>query len=304
MNYYGTSHWAPSGTLSHHGIKGQKWGQRNGPPYPLGAGDHSAAEKRAASGGPSKSKKEKKPSSRSSGNGESVARKILNQNGNKALSGMDPVTAVYLTYITAVVAATAAYAIHQNHIWKKDKQEHMESDVGNIQKKIKGSHTADEDMAAINKGYADPDNLGAYMNCVLCSTAYDLRRRGYDIEARETKVGRRPKDVAEYYNVNEKDAVHKYKKYDKFVEALRNEPDGSRGITLTGAGPYDSNHAMSWEKNNGRVTIRDCQSNTFYDSVANSPVNKNSQITYHYIRTDNLDVNWDVVKDAVRERKD
>ncbi len=33
--------------LSHHGILGQKWGMRNGPPYPLGAGDHSAAEKKA-----------------------------------------------------------------------------------------------------------------------------------------------------------------------------------------------------------------------------------------------------------------
>lgn len=32
--------------LAHHGIKGQKWGDRNGPPYPLGAEDHSANEKK------------------------------------------------------------------------------------------------------------------------------------------------------------------------------------------------------------------------------------------------------------------
>lgn len=33
--------------LAHHGILGQKWGHRNGPPYPLGDSDHSAAEKKA-----------------------------------------------------------------------------------------------------------------------------------------------------------------------------------------------------------------------------------------------------------------
>lgn len=38
-------------TLSHHGILNQKWGVRNGPPYPLSPGAHSAAEKRSAKSG-------------------------------------------------------------------------------------------------------------------------------------------------------------------------------------------------------------------------------------------------------------
>lgn len=33
--------------LAHHGILGMEWGKKNGPPYPLGASDHSAAEKKA-----------------------------------------------------------------------------------------------------------------------------------------------------------------------------------------------------------------------------------------------------------------
>lgn len=33
--------------IAHHGILGMHWGKKNGPPYPLGVGDHSASEKKA-----------------------------------------------------------------------------------------------------------------------------------------------------------------------------------------------------------------------------------------------------------------
>lgn len=32
--------------IEHHGILGQRWGKKNGPPYPLGADDHSALERK------------------------------------------------------------------------------------------------------------------------------------------------------------------------------------------------------------------------------------------------------------------
>lgn len=49
-----------SNYLAHHGILGQKWGRKNGPPYPLGASDHSASEKKAGWRESLKTKREQK----------------------------------------------------------------------------------------------------------------------------------------------------------------------------------------------------------------------------------------------------
>lgn len=40
-------YWNDGTELYHHGILGQKWGTRNGPPYPLDDEDHNAAERKA-----------------------------------------------------------------------------------------------------------------------------------------------------------------------------------------------------------------------------------------------------------------
>lgn len=39
-----------SSYLSHHGVKGQKWGVQNGPPYPLDSGNDSSKKKKSNAG--------------------------------------------------------------------------------------------------------------------------------------------------------------------------------------------------------------------------------------------------------------
>lgn len=82
--------------LYHHGIKGQKWGSKNGPPYPLGASDHSSAERKEGHEGWSKE----------------ARRELNNQNGNKSSnkskkeSGLTDKQKKYMK-IGAAVAVTA-----------------------------------------------------------------------------------------------------------------------------------------------------------------------------------------------------
>ena len=82
--------------IYHHGIKGQKWGKKNGPPYPLGASDHSSAERKEGHEGWSKEAK----------------RELDNKNGNKSSnktkkkSGLTDKQKKYIK-IGAAVAVTA-----------------------------------------------------------------------------------------------------------------------------------------------------------------------------------------------------
>lgn len=268
--------------LYHHGIQGQKWGKRNGPPYPLKSGEHSNQEK--------------------TGLGHTMADRILSKQANKKAGMLDPLTAAYLTELGLV----AAYVISVKAIieakYKKDVKKNTSSNTSDIQKKIKGKHTPEQDLKAVNPDFADPTDMSARVNCTMCSTAYELRRRGYDVTAQKTTMGRKPKDAAAWFGIKEKD-IPKFKTRDEFAAALAQEPDGARGLTFSAYGNFGAHHCMIWEKKNGVVTISDGQSNAPPKSIKESGISSTSgSLPYRYIRTDNAEINWDLIRDAVKER--
>ena len=77
------------------------------------------------------------------------------------------------------------------------------------------------------------------------------------------------------------------------------QPDGARGNICAGVGMFDSYHSMVWEKKNGKIMIRDCQSDKAYDSIDESIIREKSSHKYGFIRTDNREINWDTIRDAV-----
>jgi hypothetical protein len=108
-----------SDALAHHGILGQKWGKRNGPPYPLGADDHSAREKKAGwrksldkGGGDSynKRRKAKVESERTGRSGGSDA-----ENKKRGLTtGQKRAIAIGAAAVAAGLAAYGGYKLYQS----------------------------------------------------------------------------------------------------------------------------------------------------------------------------------------------
>ena len=269
-------HYITYDELYHHGIKGQKWGVRNGPPYPL-----KGANKRAAN--------IEKPNK---------SRKI---NANSSYGAIPPELIEAGAMIAMSLAMyTIAYVDNRIKI-NKDIKKNMSNNSFKDIKIIDGDHTKEEDQKAINPNYGNDLEHG--MNCVLCSTAYELRRRGYDVEANGTEMGRQPSNVLKYFNLSKAD-VHYNRKYEKFKKDIESMPDGSRGNLMTGVMSWDSRHSMVWEKENGRVIIRDCQTNEVYKSLDSSIINKRSSAGYRFIRTDNAIINEEAIMDAVKPRRD
>ncbi len=153
--------------LMHHGIKGQKWGKRNGPPYPLKEGQKSAAEKEATS---------------------DVAGSLA--------------PALVLTALMAAPAAvmTAQEAITQHRANKKMKAVLKDAEEKSNDKRYASEReneeidpetglyltgkkmTDEENMERINPSF-DTDNEMFKVNCTACTMAMELRERGYDVHA-------------------------------------------------------------------------------------------------------------------------
>lgn len=174
------------------------------------------------------------------------------------------------------------------HYWREDKN-HAAGMLHNLKRKT-GIMTPNEDMAACNPKYSKG---GMYKNnCISCALAYDLRRRGYDVEAM-------PIDTTSATNGSLPVQLDFYKGEKLKILEVPNNPDvaarqltkyllgygdGSRGM-LRIRWKNGDGHAAVWEVDNGSVVVRDPQNNTFVDL---SDYMRRAK-TFYYFRTDNLD---------------
>lgn len=235
--------------LYHHGIKGQKWGVKNGPPYPLNTSDKSASEKRLSS-----NKKTNKVS------------KL--DNSIKGWDDLDQDTQDAILSLSALTISTLAAKLYYKAVTKAakkkcDKKLEDLYDNRDIEKledipKLKKKMSTEENMKKVNPDYPSP---GTTTNCMLCTTAMAMREKGYDVQANKNfdNVGYFEENINKLWSSEGSFKEIKTRKSKNIIRTLEKESDGSYG-NLTVTWKLGGGHSVFWKKEGSEVVIYDTQS--------------------------------------------
>lgn len=264
--------------LYHHGILGQHWGKKNGPPYPLDAGDHSASEKKAGwRKSLSKSgvdKDEKNGYNKDTGEKKKFT---LTSNQKKAIA----------IGAAAVATGLVMYGAYKTGALDKFIGSGKDALHGGLESIGKASvsditNETSKSVSASIKKLNKPESLAESLknanplkrseegknNCTYCSVAGFLRRAGYNVTAKGTGgVGQNPAGVWEkcFKDVQVLEGTAgKFGRSKRDAEEflLKRFGDNAEGVVSV---PFNSNgdgHAFNWKIENGKVFFMDFQQGT------------------------------------------
>lgn len=285
--------------LEHHGIKGQRWGVRRTPEQ-LGHKPRSAGYKPL----------------RYESRIEFEVKNFLKQFPAAFAATLVPGGA--LIYNATTVKQLADYNLDFKDYTKKDGAFETLSQL----KRKKKDTPIEVDVKKVNpKGLGG--SAGRVKNCVYCSITMEMRRRGYDVQARRKSSGCVPsKEFFNKYFKGAKPEVVPFEKnekesrksqiirsYNNMCSILEKQGPGASGVldfdwaqTLAGGG-----HMIYYAVNkSGEVNFYDGQVGKINERSTFSMVKPDS---YHYTRLDNLEPTDNIgqvvmsAKDSFSERR-
>lgn len=283
--------------LAHHGIKGMSWGKKNGPPYPLSEKKHNQVISKS---------------------------KTLEEERNKH----KPYTPREKKILRDRVLYNPFDKLYWNEkkIQKRQKQYIKErnknaefDDKTKLYKKRKET-SIDDDLAIVNMK-KDSKGSGAHNNCVLCSVAYELRRRGFDVLANDAIAGYTDEEIQKMFKGMKQLRTNRLKKtknkdtkleevaarevnsYIKDVmKTYKTMPNKSRGMMIV-RWAYEQDprytvggHAMAWEVIDNKFTVLDGQTGIKWpDGEQLSKLLSHTNCTDIY-RLDNLEPDYEYIQ--------
>lgn len=160
-----------------------------------------------------------------------------------------------------------------------------------------------EDLKVVNPAFKS-FNDDKSNNCMLCTTTYDLRRRGFDVTAGVASYGYTNGDIKRWYpkaeikNVSAADDTGRYSKKNLINNTISelSKQGNSRGNILVGW-EMGGGHSMVYEVSDGKVRILDAQSNKIYDNPEKI-LKEVRQVSY--TRLDNVEPDYNKIKECVR----
>lgn len=311
--------------LAHHGILGQRWGRRNGPPYPLDSKSHSVSEKKA-NWRKSLDKADNKSYTKNSEHGEKEKRHLTDGQKRAIKIGA-----------AAVVTALAAYGTYK--LAKSGKLDKL-ADIGKeklnallgkkgAEVKAKGFLAGDADdifrqtkpSSKATGGFkklSRPEPVAEVIkhtnpllgkpegknNCSACGIASFIRHfHGLDVVAKSTggemqNLGGVVEECFKGAKVFDGSAVKFGRSRKDAAEMLvRRFGDNAEGVVSVQFRGTGGGHIFNWMINAGNVS--------FFDGQQGWDDAKVSRIYWQAIdpmgalqlaRLDGLDVNWDAIK--------
>ena len=260
--------------LKHHGVKGQKWGVQNGPPYPLKYEAHSVAEKKFMSKGKAKGSSddsyERKPG---------FVEKNMYGNG-------------FLGHVARVALRLKDETFYDYTISRVEGSgSDLKRTIDSIQKEKTKKRDFDELVDKINPGYPE---VGKTSNCAYCTAALEIAHRGYDVVAKSSVGGLYPEEVSALFKGSKTESFDTQK---SLKNSILKDGEGSSGALFVYM-DYGG-HAVHYHVKNGDVIITDAQSHDQYKMTPSLFKKQYGSSVYNFdkIRCDNHNVDWKAVKE-------